>query len=78
MARFNKQMFEHMKKQRGLDFLERGMAVEVDGRKGTVTGNCDSNLAVKFDGKKHSDNCHPHWRVKYFDSKGILIKEYGD
>jgi hypothetical protein len=78
MARFNKQMFEYMKEQRGLDFLTRNMTVEVDGEKGIVTGDCNGNLAVKFEGNKHSDNCHPHWRVKYFNENGELIKEYGD
>ena len=78
MARFNKQMFEYMKEQRGLSFLKRNMAVEVDGRKGIVTGDCCGNLAVRFEGDSDSKNCHPHWRVKYFDENGQLIKEYGD
>lgn len=78
MARFNKQQFESMKEARGLDFLKRNMTVEVDGDKGKVTGSYGHNLLVQFEGKKHSDNCHPHWRVKYFDEGGQLIKEYGD
>lgn len=78
MARFNKQMFEYMKKQRGLDFLKRNMSVEVDGQKGIVTGECHGNLVVRFEGDKHSCNCHPKWRVKYFNDRGELIKEYGD
>ncbi len=78
MAQFNKQMFEYMKEQRGMDFLQRNMAVEVDGKKGTVTGECNGNLAVRFDGNNHADNCHPHWRVKYYDAGWNLIKEYGD
>jgi len=78
MARFNKQMFEYMKEQRGLNFLKRNMAVEVDGKKGIVTGDYNGNLAVRFEGNKHSDNCHPHWKVKYFDERRELIKEYRD
>jgi len=78
MARFNKQSFEYMKTQRGLDFLERNMAVEVNGKRGIVTGDYNGNLAVKFEGNKFSHNCHPHWRTKYFNEAGELIKEYGD
>ena len=78
MPRFNKQMFEDMKEARGLDFLKRNMVVEVDGKRGKVTGSYGHNLLVRFDGGKHSGNCHPYWRVKYFDGCGDLIEEYGD
>lgn len=78
MKRFNEHDFELMKQARGLDFLQRNMRVEVDGKPGIVTGHHGHNLLVKFDGQKHSSNCHPHWMTKYFDSEGKLIAEYKD
>ena len=78
MPRFNKIAFEDMKEARGLDFLERNMLVEVDGKGGKVVGNHGHNLLVKFDGFKQSSNCHPHWKTKYYNKQGEMIKEYKD
>jgi hypothetical protein len=71
--------FNHMKQQRDIDFAYMGMRVEVDGKPGIIVGsNMSQNLDVCFDGEHWKSNCHPWWRVKYFDSKGNVIKEFGD
>lgn len=40
--------------------------------------NSALNLDICFDGRCWRENCHPWWRVKYFDSKGNLVREFGD
>jgi hypothetical protein len=76
--RFNKEQFEYMKQRRGLDFIERNMRVQVDGKEGKVIGNYGDNLLVKFEGNTRSSNCHPHWRVIYFSNDGKIIKSFGE
>jgi hypothetical protein len=58
------------------------MAVEMDGQKGVITGHNDSaNLNVLFTEGKYKGqvlNCHPHWKMTYFNSKGEIIKCFDD
>ena len=65
---------------RGVPFARIGMAVEVDGTKGEIAGNnSDANFDILFLEGPHKGqilNCHPNWKMKYFDSKGELIKEF--
>lgn len=71
--------FIHMRRNRGIDFAEVGMRVEVDGKSGVIVGsNSSMNLDVCFDGQSWKENCHPWWRVKYFTHDGHLIKEFLD
>lgn len=77
MNKFNTDSFESMKKARGLDFLVKGMDIEVCGKIGKVVGNYGHNLFVRFDHKRGAYNCHPHYLTKYFNKSGELIKEYG-
>lgn len=71
--------FVRMREYRGIEFALLGMRVEVNGKPGVIVGsNSSMNLDVCFDGQHWKENCHPWWRVKYFDNKGNLIKEYGD
>lgn len=71
--------FNHMKQQRDIDFAYMGMRVEVDGKPGVIVGsNMSLNLDVCSDGECWKSNCHPWWRVKYFDSNGNLVKEFKD
>jgi hypothetical protein len=70
---FNKESFENMKQARRLHFLKKNMRVEVDGKPGRVVGNYGHNLLVKLDNIKRSCNCHPHFKVKYFNDNGELI-----
>jgi hypothetical protein len=74
---------DYVKNQRGLSFVRIGMKVELNysGKtiKGVITGgNSSGNLNVRFEGEKHSDNCHPTWAIKYFDDDGKVIAEYGE
>jgi len=75
------QFIKDMIRHRGIEFAQIGMMVEVDGAIGTIQGMNDSaNLDVVFTNKlkygKHAHNCHPTWRVKYFDSDGKLIAHH--
>ena len=65
---------------RGVDFIELGMMVEIDGEIGTVTGmNSGANLDVVFANKLkwggHASNCHPFWKARYFNKNGECIAE---
>jgi len=71
--------FRENAKYRGIPFAHCGMRVEVTGKPGTIIGhNSSANLDVLFDGENRSANCHPWWRIKYFDRAGKLIVEYTD
>ena len=71
--------FNRMKMLRGIEFAQLGMKVEGNGKPGVIVGhNSSLNLDVCLDGQYWASNCHPWWRMKYFDNKGDLIKEYGD
>ena len=72
----DKKEFERMKKNRSIPFAYQGQKVEVDGKSGTIVGNYGFNLLVVYDCEYHSNNCHPWWRVKYFDKEGNLIKNF--
>ncbi|MBM5458639.1 hypothetical protein H8F21_13800 [Pseudomonas sp. P66] len=70
-----------MIKHRGLEFVQLKMQVEVDGDMGTIVGMNDScNLNVRFTNQlklgSHVHNCHPTWRVKYFDAEGTCIAHF--
>lgn len=70
---------DSVRKGRDIPWLKRGMRVEhtYNGKKGRVSGsNGSGNINVIFDGDNWSQNCHPHWMMKYFDKDGELIKEY--
>lgn len=77
MPRYYIESFERMKQARNLPFLKRNQRITVDGKGATVTANYGHNLWVKFDDGGQG-NCHPHWRVTYFDADGGVIKEFGD
>lgn len=77
------QFIADMIRCRGIEFAQLGMMVEVDGNMGTIQGiNASANLNVRFANEltfgKHSHNCHPMWRVKYFDATGALIAHFDD
>ena len=79
MNKVQKAMFDDMKISRGIPFAKVGMHVNVDGKLGVIVGsNNSNNLQVQLSGFASSSNCHPHWRIKYFDDNGNVIKEYGD
>ena len=70
-----------VRKQRGLPFLKRGIRVfHTHNQKwGTITGgNNSGNINVRFDGESNACNCHPTWKMKYYDSEGKVIEEFND
>lgn len=72
---------EFFRKTRRMPFVKVGMRVEHthNGRFGRISGaNSSGNLNIKFDGDNHTQNCHPYFKMKYFDKDGALIKEYND
>lgn len=78
-----KKFVADMIKHRGLEFVRLNMMVEVDGDIGTIVKMNDSaNLDVIFSNQlklgKHAHNCHPTWRVKYFDAEGKCIAHFDD
>lgn len=72
--------FKRNAKYRGIDFAYYGMVVDVDGDKGLIVGhNSSANLNVLFtDGKNKGQtlNCHPNWKMTYYNSKGEIIKSF--
>lgn len=70
---------ELVRKQRGLPFIKRGMRVKHthNGKFGVIAGSNESgNINVRFDGERKSVNCHPLWKMQYFNTNGELIAEY--
>ena len=62
---------------RRMPWLKCGMIIEVEGRRGVVTGgNSHCNLQVRFEGQRRSVNCHPWWQTKYYGSGGEVIADY--
>lgn len=70
---------DYVKNTRGLSFVKVGMKVQstYDGRFGVIKGgNNSGNIDILFDGDKHKSNCHPTWKMKYFDADDNVIAEY--
>ena len=70
---------DYVKNTRGLSFVKVGMKVQFtyDGRFGVIKGgNNSGNLNVLFDGDKKPSNCHPTYKMKYFDENDNVIAEY--
>lgn len=65
---------------REIEFAYCGMRVCVDGEFGVIVGhNHSANLDVMFtDGKYKGQtmNCHPNWKISYYDSKGEVVKSF--
>jgi hypothetical protein len=58
---------------RGLPPVKKGMACQVDGRRGIIVGaNSACNLNVKFVGQKGVSNCHPYWRMEIYNDDGSI------
>jgi len=67
-------------KYRNIEFAYCGMKVSVSGCNGFIVGhNSCANLNVLFvDGEYAGQvlNCHPNFKIKYFDKQDNIIKEY--
>jgi len=75
------QRFINNAEYRNIQFAHCGMMVEVGGEKGWIVGhNSSANLDVLFDkDSKYGEqvlNCHPNYKIKYFDEKDNLIKSF--
>lgn len=63
-------------KARAMPFLHTGMSVTCDGLKGKIIGKSAGNyLKVAFEDGTQGE-CHPRWKMKYFDKEGKLVREY--
>lgn len=72
----DRENFDRMKVNRGIEFTYMGMRVEVNGKAGTITGYHGFNLMVLMDGDTRPGNCHPWWETKFFDKQGNVIRDY--
>lgn len=67
---------------RGIEFAYCGMVVDVGGCWGIIVGHNDSaNLNILFtegENKGMILNCHPNWKVTYYDRTGNIIKSFND
>lgn len=74
------QEFKDNAKYRGISFAYVGMNVKVSGDKGIIVGhNSSANLDIYFlEGynKGQKLNCHPNWKIQYFNKKWELVKEF--
>lgn len=72
--------FERTAKYRGVPFAKIGMRVECEGSAGLIVGkNSSANFNVLFTFGRHQGcvmNCHPNWKMRYFDENGQLIQEF--
>ena len=74
--------FERMKEARGIPFAYIGEPVILHSPsrgdlRGIICGsNSSMNLDILFDGCTHAENCHPHYRLTYLDSKGKSIANF--
>ena len=72
--------FKENAKYRNIPFAYVGMNVKVGGNKGIIVGHNDSaNLDIFFIEGDHAGsklNCHPNWKIQYYDKKWNLIKEF--
>jgi len=83
MTRANKKFIEQLIRCRGQDFdiVKLGMKVEMDGEPGTIVGlNFSGNFDIKFANElkygKKPINCHPTYKIKYFDENNQLIRSF--
>lgn len=53
---------EYVRRTYGVDY-KRGDRLIIDGRVGTLVSFPGQYLGVRFDGEKHTERCHPKWRV---------------
>lgn len=69
--------FMRMAERRGIGFARVGMTVEVDGEQGVIVGHndsCNLNVLMLSGPRKGAiSNCHPGWKIRYFDDSGEPI-----
>lgn len=68
---------EGVRQARKMPWLRCGMAVEVNGKRGVITGaGTGCNIFVRFHGERRSHNCHPQWMTTYYEKDGSIIATY--
>lgn len=71
------EQFRRTAEYRGVPFAYPGMRVKVGGHAGVIVGKNDSaNFDVYFEEGPHKGltlNCHPRWKMQYFDKDGKLL-----
>jgi hypothetical protein len=68
--------FERVKAYRNVPFAYIGMSVVCDGKPGIIVGaNHSSNFDVDF-GRGIPCNCHPTWRMTYYDRNGDVVQSF--
>jgi len=78
------EQFEQVKIARGIPFAFMGEKVVLSSKKrgdliGTIVGaNHAMNLDVVFEGTYHKENCHPHYRLTYYDKNNMPVARYFD
>jgi hypothetical protein len=73
--KYNKEMFEQVKKTYDMPFLKASMRVSINGRFGNVTSHSNSGLQAKLDNGR-SVSFHPTWETIYYDDRGNIVKDY--
>ncbi|MGH1093271.1 hypothetical protein ACQVUB_27655 [Bacillus mycoides] len=68
--------FRRMCNYRRIPFAQRGMRIEVQGRPGTIVGNCKNDLFVMLDDNPYKYRCDPRWEIAYFDKDGTVIQDF--
>ncbi len=69
-------VFENIKSQYKMDFLEIGMNVLVNKNAARVTGVSGSGLKATLINSKKSISFHPTWETAYYDSNWNIIADY--
>lgn len=75
--------FERMKASRNLPFAYIGQKVVLHSKSrgdlcGIICGaNHTHNLDVLFEGYSHTESCHPHYMMDYFNANGHIIASFG-
>ncbi len=71
-----KESLESVKKYRNMPWVEYGMEIELEGRRGIIRGgNSSANFDVEFPGDDWLHNVHPWWQTVYYKD-GKIIADY--
>lgn len=76
------ELFERMKLARGIPFAYIGEKVVLHSQnRGDLTGvicgaNDSYNLDVCFEGTTWTENCHPKYRLTYYNDAGEVVAEF--
>lgn len=78
----NDDCFQRTIRARGIPLAYIGMKVQFDSNdrgflSGVICGaNYSQNLDVCFEGTSYTENCHPHYKLSYFDKDGKIVYRF--